>query len=572
MGMLRAHIATAVAAAPAVLVSAAVGQQMTFTEASTQTGLTAVHVSPVQIPYQYDIAGGSVGDFNNDGWQDLFVMGGGINPDLLYINNQDGTFTESAAAWGLDAMHYGVSATTADFNGDGWLDLSVSSMGPSDGPPSAGQNRLYRNNGDGTFTDVAQAAGVAWRVAAVDSFATAFGDYDGDGDLDMFSTSYAGATQGNRLWRNNLREDGSETFTDITGPSGLDALIDNSVSGFVPGFADINHDGHLDILLVADHGSSMLLLGQGDGTFADATPSVPRLSQANGMGLAIGDVNRDGLLDWYISSIHWSFLQTSGNMLFVQRPGGGFDEVGRAAGVNECGWGWGVVISDLDHDGLEEIVATKNADGTAGHVLKNANGSQFDDISIACGFEHHGGGRGLVNFDYDNDGDQDVVVFRHNGPLGVWRNDLSGPGTNWLRVSLDTSARPTLAPDGFHSVVRVSAGGERHMQIIDGATNHCSSGELGAHFGLGAHETLDWVRIEWRDGTATILTGVPANQILSISAPAHPGDLNLDGLPDLGDVVHFASGFMSGSAGSDLDGNGLLDLADVVLFVTWFNS
>lgn len=572
MGILRAQMTAMGIAVPAVCILPAFGQQMTFSEASTETGLVAVHVPSTNIPFQHDIAGGSVGDFNNDGWQDLFVLGCGTSPDILYINNQDGTFTDHAAEWGLDAVHYGVSATSADFNGDGWLDISVSSMGPADGPPQAGKNRLYRNNGDGTFTDVAEDAGVAWRVASVDSFATAFGDYDNDGDLDMFSTSYAGATQGNRLWRNNLREDGSETFTDVTGPSGLDALIDNSVSGFVPGFADMDQDGHLDILLVADHGSSMMLRGLGDGTFADVTASVPRLDQANGMGLAIGDVNGDGLLDWYISSIHWSFLPTSGNMLFVQRPGGGFDEVGRATGANECGWGWGVLMADLDHDGPEEIVATKNADGTPGHLLKNAGGTGFHDISVACGFEHHGGGRGLVNFDFDNDGDEDLVVFRYDGPLGVWRNDLEGPGTNWLRVSLDTSARPTLAPGGFHSIVRISAGSEQHLQVIDGAATHCSSGELGAHFGLAGHETLDWVRVEWRDGTATILTDVPVNQILEINAPAHPGDLNLDGLADLGDVVHFVGGFMAGSPGSDLDGNGLLEMADVARFMAWFNN
>jgi hypothetical protein len=546
--------------------SLAGAQVLTFTEVSEETGIVIDQANAPGMLQSYAIAGGAVGDFNNDGWQDLFVMAGGLEPDRLYINNADGTFTDLAAAWGVAKTHYGVSATCADFNNDGWMDISVSSQGPSDAAPAQGKNILYRNNGNGTFTDIAESAGVAFRVAAADSFATAFGDYDNDGDLDMFSTAYTLVRQGNRLFRNN----GDETFTDVTAPSGLEAMIPLQASGFVPAFADMNADGHLDLMLVADHGTSMMFRGNGNGTFTNVTSSVSRLHTANGMGIAIGDLNKDGLLDWYISSIEVTGLPTSGNLLFMQRPDGGFDEMARISGVNRGGWGWGVLMVDLDHDGVEEIVATKNASGASpSHIFKRTGGMQHADISLACHFLHYDGGRGLVNFDYDNDGDQDLVVFTNGGRLGVWRNDLNGPNTNWLRVRLDTSARPTLAPDGFQSVVRIAAGPARHLQVIDGATNHCSSGEHGAHFGLADATSADWVRVEWRDGTSTTVGPVAANQILDLRAPFHPGDFNDDGLLDMGDVVAFASAFLADSPAADLDGNGLRDLNDLVTFMIW---
>ena len=570
-GMLCAFVACGLCGAPIAFSQELTPTELIFTEASVQTGII-VSDSMLTIPFSQNISGGSVGDYNNDGWQDLFVFTGGAEPDKLFINQGDGTFVDAAASWGIDRMHFGVSATSADFNGDGWMDISLSSMGSSDGFPGAGHNLLYRNNGDGTFTEVAESAGIAWRVSSPASYATAFGDYDNDGDLDMFSTAYASNTQGNRLWRNNLRETGAETFTDVTAETGLDAVIGVPVAGFVPGFADMDRDGYLDILLVADTGTSMYLKGGPGGVFTDATPSASRLNTVNGMGLAIGDVNNDGLLDWYVSSIEYSFLQNSGNILLLQRPDGGFDEVGRAAGVNQGGWGWGVLIVDLDHDGVEEIVSTKTANSDPSHVFKKNGESTYADISTACGFLHGGGGRGLVNFDFDNDGDQDVVVFTSNGPVGVWRNDLHGPNTNWLRVELDTQARVGLAPGGFGSLVKIEYEGGSHIQVIDGATNHCSSGEHGAHFGVGAMTTLDSVRVEWMDGTSTTVAAPETNQILRVRAPFHPGDFNGDDALDMADISAFITAFTSGIASADLDGNGLNDLADVVEFVRWFSG
>lgn len=189
--VVRAFIACGVFVA---LVGTASGQVLTFTEASGATGIVADHARPPGMLYAGNASGGGVGDFNNDGWADLFILGG-LNPDMLFINNGDGTFREEASAWGVAMRHMGTSVTVADFNGDGWMNIAVSSQGPIDGLPAPGMNLLYRNNGDGTFTDIAASAGVQGRGGASDPFAVAFGDYDGDGHLDLFTTAYSTASR-----------------------------------------------------------------------------------------------------------------------------------------------------------------------------------------------------------------------------------------------------------------------------------------------------------------------------------------------------------------------------------------
>ncbi len=570
-GMSRALIVCVLCGAPM-----ASAQVLSFTEVSEESGIVAFNHNPFNQPHGHNLSGGAVGDFNNDGWQDLFVISDANRPDRLFMNNGDGTFTERASAWGIANLHYGTSATAADYNGDGWMDISVSSAGSLDGIPRAGENLVYRNNGDGTFSEVAEQLGLANRVNAFDPMCVAFGDYDEDGDLDLFSTAYSTGQQGNRLYRNLMKETGEERFEDVTDEAGLTPHLDRFVSGFAVSFADMERDGILDIVLIADHGTSRYFRGNGDGTFTNATSTVERLLAANGMGIAIGDFDRDGLFDFYASSIEYEGVPNSGNLLYRQLPQGGFEEVGIEMGVNRAGWAWGVLMVDVDHDGYEEILSTQNADTTRARMYKRSGRSGYAQIAEACGFDHFLGGRGFVNFDMDNDGDQDLVVFTSGGfeakPIGVWRNDLSGPGTNWLRVELDTTVRESLAPGGFGAVVRILSDKGPHMQMIDGGPNHCSSGEHGAHFGLGPVDTLDWVRVEWLDGTSTTIPGVATNQILKVRAPFHPADFNGDDTLDLADVAGFVSAFVGAVPSADLNGDGVFDLADVQTYARWFSG
>ena len=360
------------------------------------------------------------------------------------------------------------------------------------------------------------------------------------------------------------------------------------------------------------------------------------------MGATIADFNGDGLFDWYVTSIYTpaSYLQGipgDGNMLYMSQGNHVYTESSTLAGVNDGGWGWGTVAVDFNHDGLIDIFETNGwlqENGPAGpewvnersYVYQNLGGNNFADVALACGVRHNGQGRGLANLDYDNDGDQDVVIFsyneplrvyrndlvgpdsnwlrvfldtsrnlllapngfgakvlvtaggdqnlggnnfadvalacgvRHNGqgrglanldydndgdqdvvifsynePLRVYRNDLVGPDSNWLRVFLDTSRNLLLAPNGFGAKVLVTAGGETQVRSIDGGSNYLVQSELSAHFGLGAACEIDEVRVQWSDGSQTILSNVAVNQTLTIQSVTS-GDLNGDGTIDGDDL------------------------------------
>ncbi len=395
-----------------VLAGPALGQP-NFIEAATDAGLAMTH-APFQSA-QWAIvvmtAGGAVGDFNNDGWQDLFVVSGGTEPDKLFINDGDGTFTDQAAAWGLTDQHRGVGAAVGDYNNDGWQDIYVTSLGLITAPVTTGAHRLYRNDAGTGFTEVAAAAGVnTTSTTQPDGFGSAFGDYDLDGDLDLFVAGWEFNSAGNRLFRNN----GDGTFTDVTVAAGV---LDLSVHGFAPHFVDMDGDRYPELLLAADFGTSRYFVNDGDGTFTDYTTESGTGLDGNGMGQAVGDINNDGLFDWYVSSIRTENTSLgTGNMLYLNLGGHSYTEISVAAGANDGGWGWGTVAVDLFHDGLVDLVETNGWPSDEwvneqAKVFANNGDLTFDEIAPTCGFSHIGQGRGLVNFDADNDGDQDFVVF-----------------------------------------------------------------------------------------------------------------------------------------------------------------
>ena len=286
-----------------------------------------------------------MGDFNNDGWQDLLFLAGGGGPDALYLNNGDGTFSDHAREAGLAAAHRGIGAAVGDYDGDGWLDLFVTSLGEAGAPAVPGRHRLYRNNGIGgvtergvgvpAFAEVAESAGVAYSsVAMADGMGAAVGDYDLDGDLDLFVTGYLPGSFGNVLYRNN----GDGRFALVTGGSG----VETDVMGFGATFADMDGDRYPELLLVADFGMSRYFRNNGNGTFSDLTPVSGTGLDANGMGSAVGDLDNDGLLDWYVTTVQVDEpvrLVGSGNMLYLNRGRHRFGEAARDARVSDGGWG-----------------------------------------------------------------------------------------------------------------------------------------------------------------------------------------------------------------------------------------
>ncbi len=506
------------AALAVVLVHASVvcGQTLQFTDVTAQAGLNApfafamTGVPPDMLSMP---AGGAVGDFNRDGWPDVFVLCGGHRPDALFINNGDGTFTDQAASWGVAVAHLGVGAAVGDYNHDGWPDIYVTSFGDPNSTGAPGQHKLYRNNGDGTFTDVAAAAGVAWTSLSMpDGWSAAWGDYDHDGDLDLAVAGWMNGSGGNKLFRNN----GDGTFTDVTSVLNFDMT---PVRGFAPRFCDMDGDLWPELLWVADFETSKYFINNRDGTFTEYTQPAGVGLDTNGMGQTVGDFDNDGRIDWYVTSI-WRSPTIGGNMLYMNQGNHSYQELSRTAGVNDGGWGWGTVAVDLNHDGWLDIVETNG--WWSGHVgemnrvfLNNADGT-FSEVAASVGMTFTGQGRGLVSLDYDRDGDMDILVFANDGNLALYRNDLSGPDTHWLEVRLDTSQRSDLPPDGIGARIEVTAGGLKQVRLIDGGSNYLSNSEPIAHFGLGASTTVQHVRVFWPDGTVTQRTRVPADRRITL--------------------------------------------------------
>ncbi len=455
--------------------------------------------------------GGTVGDFNRDGWPDIFLLGGGGVADALYINNGDGTFTDRAAQWGIALEHRGRGAVAGDYNNDGWLDISITSAGDMTGGDRPGQHILYRNNGDGTFTNVAEAAGVAYTSEFLSTASAAFGDYNLDGWLDLFVATWDAFNDGNRLFRNN----GDGMFTDVTVAAG----IAQDMRGFVPRFADMDNDRYPELLLVSDFKTTKYYKNNQDGTFTNWTSPSGTGLEDNGMGSAVLDINRDGLQDWYTTSIYRDDLSKDGNYMYLNLGNHTFDDLPAGCGCKDGGWGWGTTALDFDHDGWTDLAETNGWSDAEfrvepSYLYRNNGDLTFTRSELPYTAE----GRSIMTLDYDRDGDMDLVIVPHNAQVAVFRNDLSGPDKHWLEVLLDTSGvGPPLAPDGIGSRVIVTAGGVTQYFYMSRGATYLGQSQLVAHFGLGAATTVDTLTVEWTDGSTTTLTNFAADQIITVS-------------------------------------------------------
>lgn len=511
-------------AAPCVALAAtAYGQTLTLTDHTASSGVNVYQEPMIGTPFAPMVGGGAVGDFNRDGFMDIFVLAGGNAPDCLFINNGSGGFSEQAIAWGVAVRHRGYGAAVGDYDKDGWPDIYVTSAGPYNTAPQVGQNKLYHNNGNGTFTNVAVAAGVnVTSPSSSDSWGANWGDYDLDGDLDLAVGSWLTFSGGNKLFRNN----GNGTFTDVTTTAILFDMT--GTKGFTPNFVDMNGDMYPELLWVSDAMTSKYLINNGNGTFSEYTAGAGVGLDQFGMGQTIADFNGDGLLDWYVTSIYRpSDPVHLGNMLYINQGNHQYQEIASTAGVNNGGWGWGTVGVDMNHDGLTDIVETNGwpNDGEWEHdttrVWINNGDLTFSDVAIPTGLYHDGQGRGIARFDLENDGDQDIVILGFEQSVVIVRNDLSGPNTNWLRIFLDTDGVAGLAPNGIGARVIVTSDGYRQVRQVAAESQYLSSSEPSAHFGLGSNAQAS-VKVLWPNGQVTKLANVAANRTLTIRPPAAP--------------------------------------------------
>ena len=508
-----------------------------FADATASAGINFLHHSPQSHLFPLG-AGVVVFDFNGDGLQDIFLPNM-TRPNALYRNNGDGSFTDVATSAGVDdPLTEGNGGCAADYDNDGHQDLFVTIHG---------SNKLYRNDGNGSFADVtatsledpdakARFAGCAW------------GDYDRDGYLDLIVVSHLAETledvlvtrdfylalRGLSLYHNN--RDGSfanvtPLLGDTSGPSPGGPVGNVYGAGFQPAWVDFDDDGDLDLYVVNDFGREIQpnVLWRNDGAGADGLwrfTDVSKVSGAqvhmDGMGLAVGDYDLDGHLDFYLTNINANVLLRNGND--QKRFIGAASEAGAAIGLlgRKPRISWGAMFLDHDNDGDEDLYVVSgyldaptpiNSKEQPNALLRNEGDGTFIDVSAVSGADDLGIGRGGAFLDFDNDGCLDLVVANYGQRAKLFRN-LCDSGNNWLIVD----ARGTTSNrDGIGARITVVAGDTSQIREISAGSSSMGQNMLEAHFGLGSAAVADSVTIRWPSGKVQTITGVSLDQRLSIA-------------------------------------------------------
>jgi hypothetical protein len=545
-----------------------------FVDVTEQAGLDGIQSERRENVATTMAAGAAVVDYDDDGFVDIYLTRYGL-PNRLMRNNGDGTFTDVAAQAGVDAIGADGTPVFADVDGDGALDLFVTGIGASS------QNRLYMNNGDGTFVDEAELRGVAPDLVSrkgdsmAHQFGAAFGDPDRDGDLDLVVLQWFGNDGALIAPRARfLRNDGAGFFSDATEEVGLEDI--KTVAGFTPVFYDVDGDGWPDLLVVGDWKTSRAYRNTGSGTFEDMTEQWGVGKDKNGMGSVIADLDDDGRIDWFVTSISYpralrprirdgeesfegigcpngvdeirdrAWTEKSvctGNVLYSWN-GRRFEDVTDRFGVRSGYWGWGTTAADFDLDGRPELAMTNGME-----VLPNRQGAlNLDDpfeefaaafradpnrlwrapegdgpwvnVAEATGFANTADGKALLAFDMDNDGDLDVLQANTATDPILYRTDTE-PGRSWLRVKLVESgglrgAGATIEVTPV-DVGGAAAGAQRRTQrrtVFVGGT-YMGQEPYEQTFGLGAATRAE-VTVVWADGSRQPVGIVAGNQLVEV--------------------------------------------------------
>ncbi len=495
------------------------------------------------------IAGVAVFDYNNDGLPDIFFVNGAKLPEMdksdprywnrLFRNNGDGTFTDVTEKAGVKGIGYGMGVAAGDYDNDGWVDLYIAGVNA---------NQLLHNNGDGTFTDVTRKAGVAGirpKLGKLFSISAGWVDYDNDGRLDLFVTDYIhwdpgreprclsgevraycnpNAFEGepNMLFHNN----GDGTFTDVSEKSGIGRIAGK---GMGVAFADYDNDGYTDIFVANDTWRNFLFHNNGNGTFSEVgvTAGVAYNDAGKsiaGMGADFRDVDNDGKPDiWVVGMINDTFP-------LFQNAGRDFNDVTAPWGIARATsrmTAWSNGIYDLDNDGFKDLFAAGGSildneelvdrlpTKIPNMALRNVNGRRFEDVSEEAGLrgaaQQH---RGAAFGDFNNDGRIDVVVSCLNAPAELWMN-RSGGANHWLTLKL----RGTKSNrEGLGAKVRVAPeGGPPQWNHATTSVGFSSSSDDRVHFGLGAAQVVRTIEITWPSGLHQMIHDVKADQMLTVT-------------------------------------------------------
>ncbi len=533
-------------------------------------------------------------DFDNDGWPDIYFVNSlthsarrGLekpSPSALFRNNHDGTFTNVTAKAGLENNRWGTGVCAGDYDNDGWPDLYVVNLGKS---------RLYRNNGNGTFTDVSEKAGVQ-----VDMWATgcAFGDYDGDGLLDLYVAGYVDfnwnspppAGEASEGWVNArpalaksasgpgpktpqdekggmggaaydpgqpfctflgmrvacgpmglkgapdflFRNKGNGTFQDVTKQAGV---TDKELYyGFSVAWVDLDEDGKLDLVVANDSKPNYVYHNRGDGTFEEIGVLSGLGTNGDGraqayMGMAIGDFDHDGRLDFFFTTFsndNYTLLRNRGKL--------DFDDVSLGVGIGSITipfLGWGAAFLDYDNDGWLDILAAN------GHVypqvdahsafttyrqrtllFRNLAGKKFTDVSgsLGPGLIKPKSSRGAAVGDLFNDGDLDIVLLNMDEQATVLRNRGGNRAGHWVELKLIGDPGRKTPRDAIGTVVYCQAGGFRQKGEVASGRSYVSQSDLRVHFGLGAATQVDKLEIHWANSAAETIAIDSVDRIYTV--------------------------------------------------------
>jgi hypothetical protein len=469
--------------------------------------------------------GAAVADYDGDGFLDLFVTRIDSS-DILFRNNGDGTFTDRTSDAGLDSFVLRSNgASFADIDNDGDPDLYVNMVGES-------RNFLFINDGSGVFTEEAVERGAAAESEfGRGGFSVSFGDYDRDGWLDIHTTEWRQERidglcppSHNRLLRNRGMEAPGQ-FEDVTYSVGvaLEGIGIDGVGGFASAFSDLDHDGWPDLAIAIDFRRSRLFWNDGEGGFIDGTDAAGVGSENNGMGSTIGDFDGDGLLDWFVTAIYdpfWCIVGWHGNRLYRNLGGRVFADDTLDAGVINGSWGWGAAFLDFDNDGDLDLTMTNGVAWDDRFLTDQMrfwrnDGGVFAEIADSVGVTDTASGKGLLTFDYDNDGDIDIFVVNNGGGPKLYRND-GGNSFDWLRVRVvgERSNRDGL---GAKITVTPTEGGASRFREVNSSSFFLGQGETIAHFGLGEGDApVARVAVEWPLGGETVRENVARNTTLTI--------------------------------------------------------
>ena len=519
---------------------------------TAKSGITFKHTSDPAKKYIIESMSGGViiFDYDRDGWPDIYftnapsvemAIKGQKASGALYHNNHDGTFTDVTAKSGLNSPCFAMGGAVGDYDNDGWPDLYLTCLGG---------NVLYHNNGDGTFTDVTARAGVAdgrWSTGA------SFGDYDGDGFLDLMVTNYVdfhlddlpgfGSSPnckyrgidvqcgprglkgaGDSLFHNN----GNGTFSDISKAAGVDDP--NGYYGLGVIWADFNNTGRPDIYVANDSTPKFLYKNLGNGKFVDiglesGTAVSEDGSEQASMGIAVGDYLHTGRPSLYVTN-----FSDENDLLYRNDGNWNFTDVSYASGVALPSLPfvkWGTAFVDLDNDGWLDLITV------TGHVYPqvdslpsgatyrepkqlrmNQKDGNFCDASDQAGpaLQEKHVSRGLAVADLFNDGNMDVVIGELDGAPMILRNH-GVPGRHWVSFELAGTKSNRLA---IGARLKLTASGITQTDEIHSGGSYLSQSDLRVHFGLGAATKIDRVEIYWPSGKTDTLTDLAADQFYSV--------------------------------------------------------